>query len=56
MSPRSAAMKPDSGSASSSSIILGIARATQSHSRSCHGLLIRMPIRNTTKSPSISAR
>src|SRR5439155_22625228 len=47
--------KPVSGRCSSSLHILGIARKTGSHLCTFHGLLIRMPIRNTTKSPSIWA-
>jgi hypothetical protein len=40
---------------SSSRTIFGIAKKIGSHFDACHGLLIRMPITKTTKSPSISA-
>jgi hypothetical protein len=53
MAPR----KPvsEAGFASSSLSIFGIASATGSHFQTFHGLLMRMPIRSTTKSPSIFA-
>jgi hypothetical protein len=50
-----ASRKPDSGRRSSSRIILGIAVKVGSHFQGLPNLLIRIPIRKTTKSPSISA-
>ena len=46
---------PDSGLPSSSRSIRGIAMNTGNHFRIFQGLLMRMPIRKTTKSPSMSA-
>jgi hypothetical protein len=51
----SAARNPCSGAAASSAIMRGIARATGSHLCTFQNRLIRMPIRNTTISPSIRA-
>ena len=47
--------QPSSGCSSITRNILGIAVATGHHFRTFHGLLKRIPIRNTTKSPSTSA-
>ena len=49
------AEEPDSGLSWSSRSIHGIAKKTGSHFHIFQTLLIRMPIRKTTKSPSISA-
>ena len=43
------------GDGQSAFSILGMALATGNHCRGLHGLLKRMPMRNTTKSPSMSA-
>jgi hypothetical protein len=45
----------DSGRCSSSRSILSMAKNTGSHFQTFQNLLIRMPIRKTTKGPSISA-
>ncbi len=47
--------EPDSGRACSSLIIFGMARKIGSHLCTFQGLLIRIPIRKTTNSPSICA-
>src|SRR5262252_561905 len=53
----SACMKPESGRAKSSLIMRGIAVATGHHLLINSGLLMRMPIRKTTKVPSrVAAR
>ena len=46
---------PESGLCSSSRTMRGIAKNTGTHFQGFHSLLIRMPIRKTTKSPSIAA-
>ena len=55
MKANSACSIPFSGCASSSRIILGIAVKTGHHLRRRSGRLIRIPIRKTTKSPSVRA-